>query len=458
MSQRRVAALLVALVGLAIAASVVIWRDTAEEALPWVPRHVVLFTVDTWRADRLGVYGYRDAATSPQLDAWAREAIVFDRASAQAPWTVPSLASFFTGRYPTELGVFTNETGIGPRWQTLAEIFQEAGYRTASFNSHSVLLEDEMGFRRGFDEVFPEVPKIVLDGEHKIPFATAEADFINWVDDHAEERFFIWLHNMDPHQPATPGNTYLEDESWHRYDAEVRWVDDAFARVVAHLQARGIWEDVLFVITADHGEAFGEHTITGHQNVMYDEVLRVPLLMYFSTMKGPMRVRAPIDLLDLRSTILDIAGLDEPEGAVGESLLPLLTGDRRRREREISVHSRYYFEDGHHEFAVRDRLWKLLVRTPASEDRLGVGWPSWMIDDEGATYELYNLSVDPNELDDLANQYPNVVERLKLALEDWKESLVEPEDEAPMLSEQQLEILRNLGYNPDSDRDRAAPQ
>lgn len=423
--------------------------DVAER---WYPRHVVLFTVDTWRADRLGVYGYRDAPTSPRLDAWAREAIVFDRASSQAPWTVPSLASFFTGRYPSELGTFTNETGISEQWQTLAEMFQEAGFATAVFNSHSVLLEDEMGFRRGFDAVFPDAPRIVLDGEHKIPFAAVEPDFMNWIDEHAGERFFVWLHNMDPHQPETPGNTYLEDDQWHRYDAEVRWVDDAFGRVVSHLQARGLWDDVLFVVTADHGEAFGEHGVIGHQNVMYDEVLRVPLLVYFSAMKGPMRVREPVDLLDVHSTILDLTGLPAPEGARGESLLPILMGERRRRARDVSVHSRYYFEDGHHQIAIRDRHWKLLVFTPPSEDRLGVGWPEWDLANEGVRFELFNLSVDPNETEDLAGQYPDVVAHLRQRLEEWRRDLRNPEVEAPMLDEQHLETLRNLGYDPDSDR------
>lgn len=453
MSSRRVAALLVVSVGLAVAIGVGLrWRSIEQETPPWRPRHVVLFTVDTWRADRLGVYGYRDAETTPRLDAWASGAIVFDRAFSQAPWTVPSLASFFTGRYPTELGVFTNETGISAQWQTLAEIFQEAGYATAAFNSHAVLLQEEMGFRRGFDQVFPEKPVVVLDGEHKIPFAAAEPDFMRWIDEHAGERFFVWLHDMDPHQPSTPDNVYLEDSDWHPYDAELRWVDDTFARVVAHLQARGIWDDVLFVLTADHGEAFAEHGIRGHQNVMYDEVLRVPLMMYFSTMKGPMRVREPVDLLDVRSTILDIAGLEDPSGTTGESLRPILEGEAVRRDREISVHSRHYFEDGHHEYAVRDRLWKLLVRTPPSDDRLGVGWPSWLVNSEEASFELYNLSIDPDERHDLADQYPDVVARLRLALEDWKESMDQPADEAPMLSEQHLETLRNLGYNPDSDR------
>jgi arylsulfatase A-like enzyme len=447
---------LIALVAVAAAAvAALAWWGRSEEPPPWRAERVVLFTVDTLRADRLGLYGYRDVPTSPHLDAWSKDAIVFERASALAPWTVPSLASMFTGRFAGEMGVYTNETGIPSDWPTIAEIFQEAGYATAAFNSHSVLLEEEMGFRRGFDAVYPESAKVVLDGEHKIAFSTAEPHLLRWIDEHAADRFFLWIHNMDPHHPETPGNPYLESEDWHRYDAEVRWVDEAFGRIVAHLQASGAWEDdLLFVFTADHGEALGDHGLMGHQNVMYDEVLRVPLLIYYSAMEGPKRVREPVDLLDVRSTILDLAGLAEAPGVYGESLVPLLTGERGRRRRDVSVHSRYYFEDGHHEYAIRDRLWKLIVKTPASEDRLGVGWPLWQIDGEGVRYELYNLSVDPDELNDVAEQYPAVVDRLRGNLEEWRSALDEPQDEAPRLDEEDIETLRNLGYNPDSDLDQ----
>lgn len=450
-----VLSIVLALVAIATGLAAVVWWERAPEEPPWSAERVVLFTVDTLRADRLGLYGYRDRPTTPHLDAWARDAIVFERASALAPWTVPSLAALFTGRYAGELGAFTNETGIPSEWPTLPEIFREAGYATAAFNSHSVLLEEEMGFRRGFDAVYPQSVEVVLEGEHKIPFSTAEPDLLDWIDAHAHERFFIWIHNMDPHHPETPGNPYLEDEDWHRYDAEVRWVDESFGRIVAHLQAAGVWDDdLLFVLTADHGEALGDHDMLGHQNVMYDEVLRVPLLLYYSGMGGPRRVREPVDLLDVRSTILDLAGLPVDPDDRGESLVPLLTGTGGRRERDVSVHSRYYFEDGHHEYAIRDRLWKLIVKTPPSEDRLGVGWPTWQIEGEGARYELYNLSVDPNETKDVADRFPAVVERLKASLEDWHAGLDEPRDEAPRLDEEDIETLRNLGYNPDADLDQ----
>ncbi len=417
----------------------------------WHADKIVLFTVDTLRAGRLGVYGYDAATTSPHIDAWARDAVVFDRASAPSPWTVPSLAAFFTGRYPSEMAIYTNETGIPSQWATLAEILQGEGYRTAQFNSHSVLLQPEMGFTRGFDEVYPDEYDLAEEGEHKIAFAVPEQEALRWIEENSHDRFFLWVHDMDPHLPYSADNPYLEPDSLP-YDAEVRRVDASFGDIVAHLQARGDWDDILFIFTADHGEAFGEHGVQGHQNVMYDEVLNVPLIIDAPMIAEPGRVREPVDLFDVRTTILDLAGIPVEAGTRGESLVQLLEGKERRLQRAMSFHSRYYFEDGHHELAVRDRRWKLLMRTPKSNDRLWSGQPTWDPRGEGVHFELYNLSVDPEELDDVANIYPTVVERLKGALSEWKESLDRPAADAPRLEEQDLQVLRNLGYAPDADR------
>ncbi len=409
----------------------------------WRADKIVLFTVDTLRADRLGVYGHT-GGTSPHIDAWARDAVVFDRAWAPAPWTVPSLASLFTGRYPSEMAVYTNETGIASQWQTLAERLRAEGYHTASFNSHFVLLQPEMGFTRGFDEVYPATIDRTLDGEHKIPFAIPEVEALRWIEESTHDRFFLWIHDMDPHLPYSPDNPHRK-HGVLPYDAEVRTVDESFSNLIGHLQAHNAWDDVLFVFTADHGEAFGEHGIHGHQDVMYDEVLRIPLIIDAPAIAAARRVREPVDLLDLRKTILELAGVDD-EAARGESLLPLLTGADHRRQRGHTFHSRYYFEDGHHELAVRDRQWKLLLRTARSADRLSFNAPGWDPLGAGNRIELYNMSIDPQETDDLSATFPGVVKRLATALARWKASLEIPTANPPRLEEEDLEALRNLGY------------
>src|SRR5512144_1922862 len=143
-------------------------------AQPWRARQVVLITIDTLRFDRLGVYGYRQRPTSPNLDAWSQQAVIFDRATASAPWTVPSLGALHTGRYPAEVGSYTNADGIHPDFTTLAELFHARGYATASFNSHALLVGVRAGFRQGFDTVYPEAVHTEVEGEHKMPFAATE--------------------------------------------------------------------------------------------------------------------------------------------------------------------------------------------------------------------------------------------------------------------------------------------
>ncbi len=432
----------------AVGAAVTTGVGAARSTLARVPkaRKIVLFTVDTLRADHLGCYGYQEADTSPAIDAWSQDAVLFERAYAPAPWTVPSLAALFTGRNPAEVGAFTNETGIGESFPTLPELLRKAGYRTAAFNSHAVLLQPEMGFRRGFDQVYPEDYEVVLEGEHKIAFGNVAPDLMRWLDENADDDFFLWIHDMDPHHPETPGNPYLGTSSWTTYQAEVRNMDDAFGQIVRRLQALGIWDDVLFVFTADHGEAFDDHGLVGHQDVMYDEVLRVPLLIHYPRAFAPARVREPADLLDVRATILDIARIPPLEHERGESLVRVLTGMEQRHPRDLFFHSRYFFENGRHELAIRDRWWKLLVRTAPSSDRLGETLPTGILDSESWTLELFNLSTDPDERRNLVGEYPIVVKRLTAALEDWDTANEIPIDSAPRLDESDLELLHNLGY------------
>src|ERR1700693_5799339 len=124
---------------------------------------------------------------------------------------------------------------------------------------------------------------------------------------------------MDPHLPPTTGNPYRTAPGWERYDAEVRWMDEAVGRILAKLRALGLGDDLLIVFTADHGEAFGdEHGLIGHQDVMYDEVLHVPLRSQSPAMGPPRRIAAPVELIDVYATIAELAGLPVPAGTRSE--------------------------------------------------------------------------------------------------------------------------------------------
>lgn len=438
--------LLAAAGALIILAGAAVWY---ERALPtvWRPQQVVLITIDTMRFDRLGLYGYQRRPTSPNLDAWAKQAVVFDRATAAAPWTLPSLGALLTGRYPAEVGAYTNSDGIHSDFTTLAELFQAEGYATASFNTHALLIGARGGFRQGFDSVYPTEVKPIVEGEHKMAFSDTEPHLMEWLDAHAQTPFFVWIHDMDPHQPPTTGNPYLDDPEWKRYDAEVHWMDEAMGRILARLRALGLGEDLLVVFTADHGEAFGdEHGLKGHQNVMYDEVLRVPLIVQYPGMGPPRRIAAPVELIDVYATIAELAGLPLPEGTRGESLLPLLSGTRPERLKPDAFHARYFFEDGRHWLAVRDREWKLLVRTPdLDRDGKRRGVPRWDVDDQKASFELYRLTDDPGEQHDLYDEHPEQVARLQALLGEWGASVAQSPTRAA-LDDATREALRALGY------------
>jgi arylsulfatase A-like enzyme len=423
--------------------------------MPPEPRidKVVLVTIDTLRARQLGCYGYHHP-TSPNIDAWAKTAVLFENNVVQAPWTVPSLGSLFTGHYPVEAGVYTNRGGISPELMSLPQLFKQHQFRTASFNTHALLVNKSGGFRRGFDDVFPDTITPARFNEHKIPWSNTEPYLMQWLDEHARERFFIWIHSMDPHGPPTVGNPYLGRHGWPGYDAEVRWVDEAFGRILSKLEEVGIREEVLLVFAADHGEAFGEHGIAGHQDVMYDEVLQAPLIIQYPGMGRTARISAPVELLDVFPTIVELAGLTPPPGTRGESLVPLIEGRRQERRRSHLFSARYHFPDGHHQLAARDRDWKLLIRVPdQNEGRPGNPTvrdrrqPIWHLDGIVDRAELYHLTTDRLEKKNVAAERPEQVRALRGALADWQAELgLVSRRPAPELDQRSQEALRALGY------------
>ena len=440
MSRVRVFAVPVALVAAVL--FVVFWRDV-HDAL-WRPQQVVLITIDTLRADRLGAYGYTTRPTSPNLDALAQQSVVFERAFAAAPWTIPSLAALHTGRYPVEVGAYTNSDAIAADATTLAELFHQRGVATANFNTHALLVAERTGFRRGFDTVVPDQLVPLQAGEHKASFAQSEPALMAWLEAHARQPFFVWIHDMGPHLPVTAGNPHLATPGWPRYDAEVRGSDDLVGRIMSKLAALHLGDRLLVVFTADHGEAFGdEHGLTGHQDVMYDEVLRVPL-MIGAPIFDPRRVDATVELVDVFSTIAGLADLPIPAGVRGENLTPLLSGKQPARHNPSAFHMRFFFEpDNHHWLAVRDGEWKLLAKV---EDRGHDGPPAWSVADPQTYFELYRVADDPNEQHDLFEQQPAEVQRLAGVLADWTATLT-AKPGRQQVDDATREHLRALGYD-----------
>ncbi len=412
---------------------------------------IILITVDALRADRLGCYGYRGAPTSPNIDSFAEHAALFERAYSQAPWTVPSMGSLMSGHYVRDAGAYTNSGDIVPSISTLAERLQHLGFRTGFFNSSPFLAKP--GIARGFDSVAP-----VTVGE-KIPYTSVEPLVMAWLDRHAQEKFFLWIHDMDTHEPATDGNPFLSRPGWGSYDAEVRWVDEAMGRLFAKLRALGIRDHALIVFTADHGEAFGEHGLQGHQDVIYQEALHVPLIVALPGMEQGSRFAQAVQLLDMNPTIFEIAGGERGEAAAGESLVPIIEAKSNHVRHPYVFSARYYFDSersdektgkqlcarNQHQLAVHSDRWALIAKVPAAAAD-SAARPVWDTK-RPATYELYDLQSDPLELHDVYDSRSTVAAEMQHALFEWQRSGdSEQRDNQPNLTASQHEAMRALGY------------
>jgi arylsulfatase A-like enzyme len=315
--------------------------------------NVILVSIDTLRRDHVGLYGAERDVT-PVLDALGARGVVFDQAIAQAPWTIPSHATMLASQVPSKLGIgpFANPGKLPDAALTLAEVFRAHGFATAAITGGYV--SRELGFDQGFDS-FRETP----DSPY---MSTAVKDAEEWLDRRDAARpFFLFLHTFEVHQYDPPAEfrrrwvrpydgplrgienlpELLQDRAnqgrasaytkadWDYlrdlYDACVASVDSEIGRLLAGLESRGLRETTLVVITSDHGEEFGEHGGSGHGYTLYDECLRVPLLMSHPSLPA-LKIAEQVRLLDLAPTIADLAGLPVPENWQGTSLVPLLGG------------------------------------------------------------------------------------------------------------------------------------
>jgi arylsulfatase A-like enzyme len=433
------------------------------------PRHVVLVTVDTLRADRLGLYGH-DQPTSPWIDALARESVVFENALATCPATAPSVASLLTGLHRAAHGVIRNsERPLARDVRTLAEILKAHGWRTAACVANPVL-DAQFGFARGFDDF--SVPPASTPGG--VRGATVVAEAARLLDAAGDAPLFLWLHLMDPHGPYLPPEPYgalfaAEDYRWPgetdlpvarsnyvlrmipryqavgtsraaadyraRYDGEIRYTDDNVRAIVSLLRARGLWDDTLFVLTADHGESLGEHGYYfQHGWFAYDDALRVPLLLRTpGLLPAGRRVAATVSLVDVTPTVLDLLGVPAAEPIEGRSLLPLVGGPDRDR---AAFAQTYY---GHGLVALRRGRFKYIAtQLPDRDGR-----------EPAVREELYDLTTDPGETRNLAPSRVALVRELGGKVRAWLARQGEqgrpPAEVAPVDPRTEGQ-LRALGY------------
>jgi len=436
---------------------------------------IILITVDTLRADHLRAYGY-DRPTSPWLDRLAKGGVLFERAYGGSSWTVPSMATIFTGLYPFQHGVdrglvqrgeVTRQPALGDEHHTLAEQLKAAGYATygVATNTH---LTKQLGFAQGFDH---------FAHQGYAPASDIHDVVSNWASELQNSRpYFLWLHFFDPHDKYLPRRPWVEDfdiiaakenpelaaqsalerdrrlREWSTkvmttmrrseetkepavistletlYDSEVRYTDRWIRKILAMIKPE---PDTVIVFTSDHGEEFREHGDLGHRTTLYNEQTRIPLVIKApGRVPAGSRITAMVTLTDLLPTLVHIGTGTAP--AVGlngsQSLLPAMTGEAE---------------------AATDK--PLLMSTRRNGELLkSIIWGNLklIVNQKTRAVEMYDLSTDFGETIDLAPDRPQEVQRLRSKMNHMRKTIptFEAHSVDEVLAEETLEHLRGLGY------------
>jgi len=420
-------------------------------------RYIFLITVDCLRADHVGCIGGTDL--TPNIDKLSRDSVVFTKAFANGPGTNQSFPAILTSTY------FFIHGGLhlNPRCTTLAEVLSKHGFRTVAFHSNP-FLSKMFGWDKGFHEFYDFMNVIkapsatvtrlqrgklvnrltrialnVLGASYSrrirellkkiyYRFSRIEKPYLegtelnqhvtNWIEKHKNEKFFLWVHYMDPHEPYIPPKEYLSNFSSREealkfnlsvdmnnpseedltilrelYKGEVKYVDSCIAELINNIEDRGLLEDSLIIITADHGHAFMEHGKFGHAyDILYNEVIHVPLIVY--GLGGTHKINKCVQLLDLPPTVLDLLGINPPSTFIGKSLidrlesLPIFSESAEPNLVELKYN-----------------LSKNIISCIKKEFKL-------ILSNFTNTMELYNIRKDPLEKKNISNIEEGIVNEL----------------------------------------------
>ena len=267
------------------------------------PRNIVLVTIDTLRADRLG------SGVSPELDALAAASVQFTTARTAVPLTLPAHTTLLTGQLPPAHGVRLNGQVLAADVPTLATALKGAGYRTAAFVG-AYVLDRRFGLARGFDTYDDRVPRAAsaTDTLEAARPASAVVDgALAWLDSAPGSPFLLWVHLYDPHAPYQPPEPYRSRFAGQPYDGEVAYAGAEMGRLLARLDARGLTASTIVVLAGDHGEGLGDHGESTHGMLTYDSTLRVPLLVRAPSLT-PATVAVPVSLADVAVSLLQLSG------------------------------------------------------------------------------------------------------------------------------------------------------
>jgi choline-sulfatase len=393
----------IVIVLLAAAAAAGVWITTRPSASgtsdPASRANVVLVTIDTLRADRVG------RGFTPAIDALAARGVAYATARATAPLTLPSHASMMTGALPPAHGVRENGVVFDRKTPTLARTFKEAGYRTAAFVG-AFVLNRRFGLDEGF-EIYDDAVRRDAGRAERLEAERRGGEVVDaalaWLPS-AASPFFLWIHLYDPHAPYEPPVDYRSAGSGNGYDGEVAYADAQVGRLLAAIDARGLGGSTVVAVASDHGEGLGEHGERTHGMLAYDTTLRVPLVVAVPG-ATPRREPSPISLADLAPLLLRAAGLRDDRPAAA-----------------IYAETRYPRRAGWHALAVlADDRWKLI---------------------RSSEPELYEIAGDPSETTNVAAAHPGVVQAMSAAIARTTAGAAAPAAVDPEAAAR----LRALGY------------
>jgi len=410
--------------------------------------NILFLLIDTLRADRLGAYEY-ERNTSPNIDMLAESGIRFAQNMSQSSWTKCSMASMWTGLYPVRTGVLRSPQAVAPEATMPAEILRDAGYRTYALWRNG-WISPTFGFSQGFDVYHSPrakpLPASVRREKPTVGIAGTDQDLlrsaVEFLRTHGDDRWFLYLHLMDVHQYVYDEDTALFGTTYSDiYDNSIRWVDRVVGRLVYELDARGLRDNTMIVVLADHGEAFGEHDREGHARDVYAEVTTTPLIISLPfRLEEKVVIEATTQNVDVWPTLLDLLDLpplDDPDGISRVPELLAAAGLGPEPERTVPG------------FAQLDQNWARLERDPRPIIAVTDGDYRLVLRSRQKQGELYDRSVDRMDQQDIGDSKPEERDRLMALAEDYLQRAPASWGSAPEveLDESQLEQLRALGYS-----------
>lgn len=436
--------------------------------------NVILVSIDTLRADHLGIYGYA-RQTSPALDSLAQDSGVFINTFATSAWTLPSHASMLTSLFGFNHQIYYNDERIGPSLATLADVLRQNRFFCAGFTG-GVYVGSRYGFSKGFDS-FSE-----KEGDFSVPDAAERAfqAVSEWIGLNQDKNFFLFVHTYQPHTPydcpAPYNSEFLGHDSQLQkakildylggregtfkplseqerqdfiglYDGEIRYTDERLIKpLLSRLKQLELYDRTMVIVTSDHGEEFFDHGGWEHGHTLYNELLRVPLIMKFpdSKFRGK-RIESIVSLVDVMPTILDEMGIDDKNlGLDGRSLHPLLNGESRE-DRVFFADRKSHVTDTNtsQRITLNEGRMKLILNKVFSQQALTFyHYPP----PPTPPVELYDLREDPAEKKNIADVQPDLARRLTARMDGLFKNARPRQPAKTKMTKELEDQLRTLGY------------